>query len=511
MSLRDDYKSWLRNHGVHSSSYFGSPVKDLLEHLQVHQNDVQTRAEIDQVDRSRLNKDQKTWLKRFAEFVDERIRRNGGEEILAQPEEQGEQQPDQQIEQEESMSMQKIIFGAPGTGKSFKINDAEKGYGLERVGIEFKFRTTFHPDYDFAQFVGSYKPLKGSETDPATTRIYYDFVPQIFAKAYVKAWTEYLKANDLDDPDADPESAEEMSEETQKVYLIIEEINRGQCAQIFGDIFQLLDRKNGRSEYSIDIDSNFAAYIEKQLSNVRLADGETANYWESYKQKIRKWDAIELDDSEGNDEFCKAALPPNMVIYATMNTSDQSLFPMDSAFKRRFDWEYVPIKYKKDDSCGETWNADTFKIQIGTSRYSWLKFLKIVNANVYMVTRTEDKQMGEFFIKPQNGNIIGFKAFRSKVLFYLWDSVYKNEEGNSDAEKVFFFNNPVNNEPVTFQSLFEEDEEQQQNLVKQIMSRLQVPEETVRTTTTAEDVADAEVPAEPAGQAADGVAEPEQV
>lgn len=511
MSLRDDYKDWLPEHDVHGISYLANPIKTLLDNHQIHQNDVQTRAEIDQVDRSQLNKDQKSWLNKFTQFLDERIRGNGGEEALRQPEEQGEQQPDQQIEQEESMSMQKIIFGAPGTGKSFKINDAEKGYGLERVGSEFKFRTTFHPDYDFAQFVGSYKPQKGPETDPALTRVYYDFVPQIFAKAYVKAWAEYFKANDPDDPEADPESADEMSEETQKVYLIIEEINRGQCAQIFGDIFQLLDRKNGRSEYSIDIDSNFAEYIEKQLSNVRLADGETANYWESYKEKIRKWDAIEQGDGEETDEFCKAALPPNMVIYATMNTSDQSLFPMDSAFKRRFDWEYVPIKYKKDDSCGETWNADTFKIQIGTSRYSWLKFLEIINANVYVVSRTEDKEMGEFFIKPQNGNIIDFKAFRSKVLFYLWDSVYKNEEGSSDAEMVFFFNNPRNNKPVTFQSLFEGDEEQQQNLVKQIMSRLQVPEEPVRTTRTAEGAADAEAVTEPAGQAADGDTEPGQV
>lgn len=249
------------------------------------------------------------------------------------------------------------------------------------------FRTTFHPDYDYAQFVGSYKPKKENGT------ITYSFVPQVFAKAYKRA-----------------------KETGEPVYLVIEEINRGNCAQIFGDIFQLLDRnESGESQYEIDVDSDFAEWL-----------GES-----------------------------KIKLPANFNILATMNTSDQSLFPMDSAFKRRFDWEYVPIKYFKDSKCGESWNADKFEIKLDdNTSFSWLHFLKKVNADIYKVTESEDKQMGEFFVKPKDG-VIGLDMFRSKILFYLWDSVYKDEP---DKKNVFHFDYPdKSGSKVTFQSLFSDD------------------------------------------------------
>jgi AAA domain (dynein-related subfamily). len=134
---------------------------------------------------------------------------------------------------------QNILFGAPGTGKSFRIDDPEKGYGLKNVDESQKFRTTFHPDYDYAQFVGAYKPKK--EGDAIT----YSFVPQVFAKAYAAAWKQYFGTGN-------------KSTTENQVYLVIEEINRGNCAQIFGDIFQLLDRdSNGFSQYAIDADCDF--------------------------------------------------------------------------------------------------------------------------------------------------------------------------------------------------------------------------------------------------------------
>ena len=429
-----------------------------------------------------------------------------------------------------SSPLQLILFGAPGTGKSFKIDDSENGYGLEDVDEKFKFRTTFHPDYDYAQFVGAYKPLKTSaapilnkdellrelrlflaeerpnpvhkfaaryfnslkrltteekralfneaevpdsvqnaEVPKATSiasflervnkpaSITYSFVPQVFAKAYVKAWVEYLKATTRN-----PAVAWE------NVYLVIEEINRGSCAQIFGDIFQLLDRDEGHSAYSIDVDADFAAYIKEQLSKIMNADNADVNYWEEYQKVIQEWSSENgQGDNEVCDDFCKIALPPNLNILATMNTSDQSLFPMDSAFKRRFDWEYVPINDKHLEA--------HFAIEVGDNRYDWRDFLTKVNKNIYDVTKSEDKQLGEFFIKPQNGNSIKFDEFRSKVLFYLWDSIYKDEEGNEKAETVFHFKIAEgSDDTMTFQKLF--DKENGINNVKMILDRLNIKE-----------------------------------
>ena len=292
------------------------------------------------------------------------------------------------------------------------------------------FRTTFHPDYDYAQFVGAYKP------QGTAGAIAYNFVPQVFAKAYTIAWQLFFKAK-------------RKQTNPVYVYLVIEEINRGNCAQIFGDIFQLLDRdENGFSRYTINADYDFSAYIQRELSSVDVQLNPQENAWVDYEHQV------------GGS---KLRLPPNLSILATMNTSDQSLFPMDSAFKRRFDWEYVSIDYAHA-------YAD-FDIEVGEKKYKWLKFLEAVNANVYKVTRSEDKQMGEVFIKHS----VDYKEFRSKVLFYLWDSVYKDEEGNKDAEKVFHFKLEGNqDETLTFQTLFEGSEVDQKDRIAKIMSNLDV-------------------------------------
>ena len=420
------------------------------------------------------------------------------------------------------MTYQKIYFGAPGTGKSHKIDynlfkDKDGnliGKGIKEIPEDRKFRTTFHPDYDYAQFVGAYKPKKVQNIDNGTLskdqlaqklsdvfpnngdaeidkttaitlfglqyanslkgknmneivrlskigedqyksaylsaavkarlqlsdvdeKITYSFVPQVFAKAYAAAWKQYFAASNV-------------STANNQVYLVIEEINRGNCAQIFGDIFQLLDRKDGYSDYPIDVDSDFASYIKEQLSNVKQSDGTIANYWDAYKSKIQEWDSSEQDEEFADGDFCKIALPPNLNILATMNTSDQSLFPMDSAFKRRFDWEYVPINYDHPKA--------HFAIKVGNTNYDWLDFLKKINENIDEVTKSEDKKLGEFFIKPKDGKTIDLEEFRSKVLFYLWDSVYKDEDGNTDAEKVFHFNiEDGKKDKMTFQKLFDRE------------------------------------------------------
>ena len=259
-----------------------------------------------------------------------------------------------------SPSLQKIYFGNPGSGKSYRIEMETKGKKV--------FRTTFHPDSDYSTFVGTYKP----ESDGGTIR--YAFVPQTFTNAYIEAY------KDIDTP----------------VYLIIEEINRGNCSQIFGDLFQLLDRgSDGYSEYSINADKDLRDYIRHELTKHKGIDQNT--------------------DPEGIEDG-KLRLPPNLHILATMNTSDQSLFPMDSAFKRRWDWEYVPIQYE-----GAT--SDSFTITLSGKQFRWIDFLKAVNDRIRRVTESEDKQLGNYFIKSD----IDEKEFKSKVMFYLWSEVCKDE------------------------------------------------------------------------------------
>ena len=323
---------------------------------------------------------------------------------------------------EVNMTKQKIFFGAPGTGKSFKVNEAVQNQQV--------FRTTFHPDYDYAQFVGAYKPKKEGE------KITYSFVPQIFAKAYAAAWMLYLQRDSRDSIGASP--LQNDSGKDIQVYLVIEEINRGNCAQIFGDIFQLLDRDGeGFSQYSIDADCDFATWLKE--------DSILKTVWSEYETKV----------GDG-----KLKLPPNLNILATMNTSDQSLFPMDSAFKRRFDWEYVPISFDGKD-------AANYQIDIDGSRYSWQNFVEAVNEKILDLTESEDKQLGEFFIKPDSGNIISKERFLGKVMFYLWNEVCKDEHKNGS-----FFRAKINDKEdfFTFQDLYKN-----KDLLKQFMDELLAP------------------------------------
>lgn len=330
-----------------------------------------------------------------------------------------ESEPDQgQDAMNKSDSIQKIFFGAPGTGKSHKIDynlfkDKDGnliGKGIKEIPEDRKFRTTFHPDYDYAQFVGAYKPKKIGDN------ITYSFVPQVFAKAYAAAWKLYLQRDSRDSIVASP--LQNDSGKDIQVYLVIEEINRGNCAQIFGDIFQLLDRDSeGFSQYSIDADCDFAEWLKEN----GIGDG-------------------------------KLKLPPNLNILATMNTSDQSLFPMDSAFKRRFDWEYVPISFTDEE--GNEKEAAKYEIDIPDANgknYLWKNFVETVNAKILELTESEDKQLGEFFIKPDNGNIISKERFLGKVMFYLWNEVCKDEHKNGS-----FFRAKINDKEdfFTFQDLY---------------------------------------------------------
>ncbi len=336
-------------------------------------------------------------------------------------------------------SLQQIYYGAPGTGKSFTIDDkTDDGNSV---------RTTFHPDSDYASFVGAYKPTMenvpinsiygesvqfatGKNGHPGTEKkIVYKYVPQAFLKAYVAAWS------NLDTP----------------YFLIIEEINRGNCAQIFGDLFQLLDRNNaGSSSYAIHADEDITQFLSGD-------DKGFASLSDEQKDAIR---AFVLHKDNGKTQAVGQAildgklllLPPNLYIWATMNTSDQSLLPIDSAFKRRWNWKYMPIEYNPHDK--KTQQPIDWKFKIGDNLYSWGQFLSIINPEIYTLTESSDKQMGYFFAKADNATgIISEDVFLNKVLFYLWTDVFKDFDVSSEL-----FKNKKANRSFRFTDFFEDSE-----------------------------------------------------
>ena len=303
------------------------------------------------------------------------------------------------------LPLQQIYYGAPGTGKSHTINEKTEG--------ESVIRTTFHPDSDYSTFVGAYKPtmgllpicdelgqpMKTGSTVLHKEQIIYEFVDQAFLQAYVQAWKFYA----------------ENSDTAKKQYLIIEEINRGNCAQIFGDLFQLLDRNDcGFSVYPINADKD----MKKQLAKAFKKDGVTITI-----PNADKINAL----YKGKDIVSKVlsgdilVLPNNLYIWATMNTSDQSLFPIDSAFKRRWEWQYMPIGKGYDENGQEI----KWAIEGATKKFSWWSFLEKINAQIGEATQSEDKKLGFFFCKATDG-VISAEKFVGKVIFYLWNDVFKN-------------------------------------------------------------------------------------
>lgn len=299
-----------------------------------------------------------------------------------------------------NLTLQQIYYGAPGTGKSKTIKDLTFG--------ESVIRTTFHPDSDYASFVGTYKPITeevvlrdcngkkviDEETNEVVKeeRIAYKFIPQAFLEAYVKAWKKLGSSK--------------------KQFLIIEEINRGNCAQIFGDLFQLLDRNEyGFSDYPIVADKDMQKYLEKEFAGWEITNKDEIN------QLYGEANMVNLI-MKGE----RLVLPSNLYIWATMNTSDQSLFPIDSAFKRRWDWKYVPIREGRDKETNAPLN---WYINTGDKQYKWWSFISKVNELIGSLTNSEDKKLGYFFCKAKDGEI-NADLFVSKVIFYLWNDVFKD-------------------------------------------------------------------------------------
>lgn len=305
--------------------------------------------------------------------------------------------------------LQQIFYGAPGTGKSHTIEEETKEEDVIRI--------TFHPDTDYSTFVGAYKPttallpicdelgqaMKIGATTLHKEQIVYEFVAQSFLQAYVNAWKKY--------------------DEGDKQYLVIEEINRGNCAQIFGDLFQLLDRNDyGFSDYPIKADADTKRQLQKAFAGLSIAQRDKVNAMYEGKDVVSQVLCGDI-----------LLLPSNLYIWATMNTSDQSLFPIDSAFKRRWDWTYMPIS-----DAEKNWI-----IEVDGNNYDWWLFLEKINEKIGSTTNSEDKKLGYFFCKAQDG-IISAKTFVGKVIFYLWNDVFKDYEfgdtifNDEDGSKLSF-------------------------------------------------------------------------
>lgn len=323
---------------------------------------------------------------------------------------------------DKQLPLQQITYGAPGTGKSHGIKKETAGKSV--------IRTTFHPDSDYSTFVGAYKPVmeeadvrvvpvvlnNGASFDQNNgtlkeKRISYKFVKQAFLKAYLGAWKKYAEADGCAEPQ----------------FLVIEEINRGNCAQIFGDLFQLLDRndENDFSTYPIDADTDLQKEIEKAFKDEK--DGESENPYKLSKD-IDVEGVVEDYTSNYGASLSKdiqegrvLLLPPNLYIWATMNTSDQSLFPIDSAFKRRWAWDYVKITDGKKG----------WMIQGADYSCDWWTFIQEINKKIATATSSDDKKLGYYFCKAKNNTTcIDEKLFVSKVIFYLWNDVFKDNDNS---------------------------------------------------------------------------------
>ena len=283
----------------------------------------------------------------------------------------------------QDLDRNRIIFGAPGTGKSYKLK--EESSPIFKNNLE---RVTFHPDYTYASFVGTYKPIKNSNDE-----IDYEYVPGPFMRTYVSA----IKSGKEPNP--------------QPFLLLIEEINRANVAAVFGDAFQLLDRNEQNfSVYPIHASEDVKRYLADELG------GKPSNY----------------------STLC---IPDNMFIWATMNSADQGVFPLDTAFKRRWNFTYIGIDESEE-------NVKNRFVVLGTQanarRVEWNELRKAINDFLLANNINEDKLLGPYFIDKKileagenepntdefNMNRDTFvKTFKSKVLMYLFDDAAKQKRG----------------------------------------------------------------------------------
>lgn len=322
--------------------------------------------------------------------------------------------------------IQKILFGSPGTGKSYQIREIATNEKLLNIkwneqtkSLENTIKTVFHPEYTYSDFVGKLLPqTTGSGS------VIYKFYPGHFLKALGLAYKQIIDGTN------------------KNVLLVIDELNRGNAAAIFGSIFQLLDRE----------DDYWSTY------EVNLSELEIVGLWQSMGYKANTThDNIQIDGSsfdkffdftkkgllfyENNDglrvlenlkNHC-ITIPKNLSIIATINTSDESIYYLDSAFKRRWDWEYVDVPNSKSKIPDEIKDITVIMwFDDGCVIYHWsslvIKLNEFIKSKHESIRRIEDKQIGWWFLKADKNNEITHSLISNKLMFYLWDSVFAKDK-----------------------------------------------------------------------------------
>lgn len=397
--------------------------------------------------------------------------------------------------------IQRILFGSPGTGKSYHI----KNVIAHQLGVDITSKnyipTVFHPEYTYGDFMGKLMPL----TDDSG-KVSYKFYAGHFLKALGVAYKNLINSAIQYDKDKKEalskykqeiaitkqedftiEQAQELERRyaliqrnTQNVLLVIDEINRGNSAAIFGTVFQLLDRKsNGWSEYPVLLSDLESLTLLKEIGLIKeLKSGSTDYFYKvtpnSKKETLEEKDWKKyldyiISDLSGNERFEMndnyIKIPSNLSIVATMNTSDNSIYFMDSAFKRRWDWEFVEIEDAKQK---QLLNAVSIKLSNGDT-YLWCPFIdrlnKFIKSNYDKIRKIEDKQVGYRFI---NESEITEQQIKNKLMFFIWDSVFSTnkdplikllfDEVNSDTKrKIVTFGDFVKNISLFCKKIFSHD------------------------------------------------------
>lgn len=333
--------------------------------------------------------------------------------------------------------IQKILFGSPGTGKSYNIDNdiIPKILGIYKEDHpENVIKTVFHPEYTYGDFMGKLVPITKSK------KVEYNFYEGHFLRALGQSYKNILETK--------PSNINDINwQKVNNVALVIDEINRGNSAAIFGICFQLLDREDtGWSSYSVNLtEIEFYKFIEiigVQISTVDESlkfkfPGDSE--YVQFKTLKNRFTPLGI-----NTETRAIQLPPNLSILATMNTSDNSIYFMDSAFKRRWDWEFI----NWDDSnppkgiYGQAKNGTL-------NEEEWLIFIKKLNTFIKShhasVRGIEDKQVGRYFIKATKEKPVTAQQIQNKLMFFLWDSVF-----NRDKKPLVELLEVNKNELVTF-------------------------------------------------------------
>lgn len=327
--------------------------------------------------------------------------------------------------------IQKIIFGSPGTGKSHLIKSEiipnELGID-ENKNPENIIKSVFHPEYTYGDFMGKLLPTTTKDGE-----VQYHFYEGHFLKCLAQAYRNILKSYSKDG---------EKQSEVENVALVIDEINRGNSSAIFGSVFQLLDRDDeGWSSYDITINGiMFSKFLE--LIGIE--------YDYDAKQEVKKvtmfgFSGKSLKELNEKIKFLNFDLanrtikiPPNLSIIATMNTSDSSIYYMDTAFKRRWEWQFIDVDSNLIHEDGIAFSSDS----------EWSSFVNKLNNFIKSkhnyIRGVEDKQIGKYFIKLID-NKISYSAIQSKLMFFIWDSVFSR-----DKKPLFELLNLESQDLVTF-------------------------------------------------------------